>query len=126
MAKPKKNQKSDEKKRISFTTKRKRLPPFRHLIAIGLIAGVALLAYSNTFHVPFHFDERPNRIQSPNVQIKVFTWDGAEQSVKNTYGYEFQNKQKAIYPLRTALMLDPLLPNRGEIRRLVRLLEGLP
>ena len=42
------------------------------------------------------------------------------------YWYEFQNKQKALYHLKTALMLDPLLPNRGEIRRLVRLLEGLP
>ncbi len=40
--------------------------------------------------------------------------------------HEFQNKQKAIYHLRTALMLDPLLPNRREIQRLVRSLEGLP
>ena len=42
------------------------------------------------------------------------------------YWYEFQNKQKAIYHLKTALMLDPLLPRRAEIRKLVRLLEGLP
>ena len=32
--------------------------PFHHLIAIALIAGVALVAYSNTFHVPFQFDDR--------------------------------------------------------------------
>jgi tetratricopeptide (TPR) repeat protein len=42
------------------------------------------------------------------------------------YWYEFQNRQKAIYHLKAALMLDPLLPRRGEIGRLVRLLEGLP
>ena len=42
------------------------------------------------------------------------------------YWYEFQNRQKAIYHLKVALMLDPFLPNRGEIRRLVRQLEGLP
>jgi tetratricopeptide (TPR) repeat protein len=42
------------------------------------------------------------------------------------YWYEFQNRQKAIYHLKTALMLDPSLPNRGKIRRLVRQLEGLP
>ena len=43
--------------------------PFHHLIAIGLIAGVALVAYSNTFHAPFHFDDQPNILQNPNVQI---------------------------------------------------------
>jgi len=50
----------------------------------------------------------------------------AHLNLGQIYWYEFQNKQKAIYHLKTALMLDPLLPNRGEIRRLVRLLEGLP
>jgi tetratricopeptide (TPR) repeat protein len=40
------------------------------------------------------------------------------------YWHEFQNKQKAIYHFRIALMLDPFLPNRGEIQRLVRQLEG--
>jgi hypothetical protein len=85
MSKHKKAQKPDQKmaplekeqKRSSFL--------FRHIIAIGLIAGVALLAYSNTFHVPFHFDDRPNIIQNPNVQIRVLTWDRIEQLVKNTY-----------------------------------------
>jgi hypothetical protein len=56
-----------------------------HLIAIALIAGVALLAYSNTFHVPFHFDDRANITQNPNVQIKVFSWDSIERLMKNTY-----------------------------------------
>jgi tetratricopeptide (TPR) repeat protein len=50
----------------------------------------------------------------------------AHLNLGQIYWYEFQNRQKAIYHLKTALMLDPLLPNRGEIRRLVRLLEGLP
>jgi len=85
MARPKKNQKSDEKKKIPPKAERKWHPPFRHLIAIGLIAGVALLAYSNTFRVPFHFDDRPNITENPNVQIKVFTWDRIERLVKNTY-----------------------------------------
>ena len=42
------------------------------------------------------------------------------------YWYEFQNRQRAIYHLKTALMLDPFLPNRAQIRKLVRQLEGLP
>jgi len=85
MARLNRNQKLDEKKKISSTTGQKRHPSYRHLIAIGLIVGVALLSYSNTFHVPFHFDDRPNITQNPNVQIKVLTWDRIKQLVKNTY-----------------------------------------
>jgi hypothetical protein len=59
--------------------------PFHHLIAIALITGVAWVAYSNSFYVPFQFDDRPNILNNPNVQVKVFTWDRLEQSVKNTY-----------------------------------------
>jgi tetratricopeptide (TPR) repeat protein len=50
----------------------------------------------------------------------------AHLNLGQIYWNEFQNRQKAIYHFKTALMLDPLLPNRGEIRRLVRRLEGLP
>jgi len=50
----------------------------------------------------------------------------AHLNLGQIYWYEFQNRQKAIYHLKTALMLDPLLPHRAEIRRLVSLLEGLP
>jgi len=85
VAQPKKNQKLDQKRKVPLKTGWKWQPPFRHLIAIGLIAGVALLAYSNTFHVPFHFDDRPNITQNPNIQIKVFTLDRLGQLVKNTY-----------------------------------------
>jgi hypothetical protein len=85
MAKPKKNQKLDQKKKVPLKAGQKWHPSFRHILAIGLIAGVALLAYSNTFHVPFHFDDRPNITQNPNVQIKVFTWDSMERLIKNTY-----------------------------------------
>ncbi len=60
-------------------------PLYRHLIAIGLIAGVAFLAYSNTFSVPFQFDDRPNITQNPNVQLKVLTWDRVERLISNTY-----------------------------------------
>jgi hypothetical protein len=57
----------------------------RHFIALLLIAGVALVAYSNTFSVPFHFDDRPNILENPNVHIKVLTWDRVEELIKNTY-----------------------------------------
>jgi hypothetical protein len=69
-----------EKRKTSFSSLKA-----RHLIAIGLIVGVALVAYSNTFTVPFHFDDRPNILDNPNVHIKVLTWDRVDQLVKNTY-----------------------------------------
>jgi hypothetical protein len=85
MAKRNKNQKSDRKRKDPPETGQKRHPSLRHLIAIGLIVGVALLAYSNTFHVPFHFDDRPSITYNSDVQIKVFTWDRFERLFKNTY-----------------------------------------
>ena len=73
------------KKPVIKEEKKKRSFPLHHLIAIALIAGVTLVAYSNTFDVPFHFDDRPNILQNPNVQIKVFTWDRIEQLFRNTH-----------------------------------------
>ena len=58
---------------------------YRHLIAVGLIAGVAFVIYSNTFSVPFLFDDRPNITLNPNIQIKVFTWERVEALIKYTY-----------------------------------------
>ncbi len=85
MANPNKNQKSDPEKKIFPKTGWRRQPFFRHLIAMGLIAAVALVAYSNTFHVPFQFDDQPNIAHNPNIQIKVLAWDRIERLVKNTY-----------------------------------------
>jgi len=86
MSKHKRYRKPNEKKAVPFKMRQKWFPlPLRHLIAAGLMVGVALMAYSNTFYVPFQFDDRPNITDNPNVQIKVFTWDRLEQFVKNTY-----------------------------------------
>jgi protein O-mannosyl-transferase len=57
----------------------------RHLLAIGLIAGVALVAYSNTFSVPFHFDDAPNIVQNPLLHIRPLTWDRLERLITYTY-----------------------------------------
>ncbi len=85
MSKKKKSQKTDSQKSIPPKLVQKQRPSVRHLIAIGLIVGVALVAYSNTFHVPFHFDDRPNITDNPNVQIRVFSWENIERLIKNTY-----------------------------------------
>ena len=59
--------------------------PWHHLIALGLIAGVTLLVYSNTFHAPFHFDDQPNILLNPNVQVKSWSWETFVRLVSNTY-----------------------------------------
>ena len=62
-----------------------RFSRLQHVVAAGLIIGVALVAYSNTFFAPFHFDDRPNILENPDIQIKVLTWDQVEQLIKNSY-----------------------------------------
>jgi len=86
MPKVKKTVKPDAAKTIPATVRSpwKRLP-LRHLVAIGLIAGVALLGYSNTFNAPFHFDDLPNILQNPLVHIRTLTWDPWESLVRVTY-----------------------------------------
>jgi hypothetical protein len=64
---------------------RRHAVPWHHLIALGLIAGVTLLAYSNTFHAPFHFDDQPSILLNPNVQVKSWSWDSFVRLVSNTY-----------------------------------------
>ncbi len=76
MSKLKKKQKLDKGEKIPLTSQPKKQSfPFHHLIAVALIVGVALVAYSNTFHVPFQFDDQINIINNPNIQIKQFSWD---------------------------------------------------
>ena len=48
----------------------------------------------------------------------------AHVNLGQIYWHEFRNRQKAVYHFKIALMLDPFLPRRGEIRNLVRQLEG--
>jgi len=50
----------------------------------------------------------------------------AHLNLGQIYWYEFQNRRKALFHLKRALLLDPDIPNRAEILRLVRLLEGFP
>ena len=86
MTEPKRSEGTVEEERHPSNQPRPlRFSRLRHVVAAGLLIGVALLAYSNTFHVPFQFDDRPNITQNPNIQLKVFTWDQLEQLVKNTY-----------------------------------------
>jgi tetratricopeptide (TPR) repeat protein len=57
----------------------------KHLLAMGLIAAMVLVAYANAFRVPFQFDDWPNILENPDVQIKIFSLDRLEQLARNTY-----------------------------------------
>ena len=48
----------------------------------------------------------------------------AHVNLGQIYWYEFRNREKALYHLKTALMVDPLFPDRAKIRRLVRTIEA--
>jgi hypothetical protein len=87
MSKSKKRSSPSDPIRAALIPSRKRdfSSCYRHLIAVGLIAGVAFVVYSNTFSVPFLFDDRPNITLNPTVQIKVLTWDRIETLIKYTY-----------------------------------------
>jgi hypothetical protein len=87
MSKSKKRSSPSDPKRADLPPSKKRdfSSYYRHLIAVGLIAGVAFVIYSNTFAVPFLFDDRPNITLNPNVQIKVLTWDRIENLIKYSY-----------------------------------------
>jgi tetratricopeptide (TPR) repeat protein len=74
LSKKKKSKTSNSTPRI-FTKPQPKPRSFtlKHLIAIGLMAAIAFIAYSNTFHVPFQFDDYPNIVNEPSVKIDTMT-----------------------------------------------------
>ena len=59
--------------------------PFRRLLAFGLLLLVTFLAYANTFHVPFHFDDDPNIVLNPSVHLKSFSLPQLKQLIQINY-----------------------------------------
>jgi tetratricopeptide (TPR) repeat protein len=138
----------DPNKAIAMGRKSLEIDPDLHIAHLTL-GGIyfengqyeeAAEAYKKFLKVFPYFPETHNRLgivyaaqKQFDKAIAEFEWEIrinpyhalAHLNLGKIYWYEFQNRQKAIYHLKTALMLDPLLPNRAEIRRLVRLLEGL-
>jgi len=52
-------------------------------MAIGLMAAIAFIAYSNTFHVPFQFDDYPNIINELSIRLHTITFHWLGQLIKN-------------------------------------------
>ena len=52
-------------------------------MAIGMMAAIAFIAYGNTFHVPFQFDDYPNIVSEPSIRLHSFTLHWLEQLIQN-------------------------------------------
>ncbi|MBI4839160.1 MAG: tetratricopeptide repeat protein [Nitrospirae bacterium] len=64
---------------------------YKPIVHILLIAIVGLIAYSNTFHVPFHFDDKQNIVENPI--IKDFQFFNELQKAKRPDIYDgFKNR----------------------------------
>ncbi len=47
--------------------------PYRHFLALGLMAILGLLAFGNSFQVPFQFDDYPNIVENSTIFLKDFS-----------------------------------------------------
>jgi protein O-mannosyl-transferase len=47
--------------------------PSWHFLAAGLMVTLGLIAYSNSFQVPFQFDDYPNIVENPSIFLKNFS-----------------------------------------------------
>ncbi len=59
--------------------------PSKHFLVIGLMVVLTIVAYSNTFHAPFQFDDEPNIRENSRIQIKTITFTSIKELVQNTY-----------------------------------------
>jgi tetratricopeptide (TPR) repeat protein len=65
---------------------------------VFLIIVLGLLVYSNTFHVPFQFDDKSNIVENPLVKdLQYFTTPSKLQQVKLHLGYEDMKRRLAGY-----------------------------
>src|SRR5512139_121651 len=63
----------------------KRPSRYLHLVPFALIVILSLLAYSNTFYAPFHFDDWPNIIQNRYIHLKTLAPQAILQMVRGIY-----------------------------------------
>ncbi|OGP88501.1 MAG: hypothetical protein A2156_03505 [Deltaproteobacteria bacterium RBG_16_48_10] len=56
-----------------------------HLLAIGLMVAVTLVAYANTFQVPFQFDDVPNISGNDSIQFKDFSFEELKELIRQNY-----------------------------------------
>jgi tetratricopeptide (TPR) repeat protein len=66
-------------------------------------------------------------IEALEEEIRVNPYHSlAHLNLGQIYWYEFKNREKALYHLKIALIVDPFLPDRVKIKRLVQQLGDSP
>lgn len=80
------------KAKRSLDSSRKQ-PPRAAIVQAGTLAGFALLlaiinglAYSNSFQTGWHFDDGPNIIGNPDIQISDLSWESLSQAARSSPG----------------------------------------
>jgi tetratricopeptide (TPR) repeat protein len=64
-------------------------------------------------------------IETLNGELRVNPLHSlAHLNLGQVYWHEFRNREKALYHLKIALAVDPFLPDRAKIRRLVQQIEA--
>jgi Flp pilus assembly protein TadD len=59
--------------------------PWRHLAVFGLMLAIAFCAYSNSFKVPFQFDDFSNISENRSIHFKNFSFDEVQELIKQNY-----------------------------------------
>jgi len=59
--------------------------PWRSLAVFGVILAIGFCAYSNSFKVPFQFDDFPNIYHNRSVHFKSFSFDEVQELIKDNY-----------------------------------------
>ncbi len=85
MATWEKIERDPEKERPSQLPAKRPRTGWKHFAAAALIVGVALLAYSNSFYVPFQFDDLPNILRNSSVHLDSLAWGRMLQLIHDIY-----------------------------------------
>jgi hypothetical protein len=60
----------------------------RFVVHIILISALSLLAYANTFHVPFHFNDKSAIVENPLIKdLKYFIRPSLAKVFEEHFGY---------------------------------------
>ena len=57
----------------------------RHILAVILMLALTLMAYANTFHASFQFDDEPNIVKNPSVHLKTFSLQWLSELIQANY-----------------------------------------
>ena len=90
MVSKKRLSKADKKlKRVTLSSRENPLhvqsKRITYLMVVGILVGLAIVLYLNSFQVPWQFDDRPNIVDNRTVQFYTFSPDRLLRLLTNSY-----------------------------------------